>query len=259
MSKLSYNPKFNGSVKVIEVSPNTLDSDYKLLRHHYSNGDIILIDNFKFDIDYSLFDFQSLKATTDKNVKKPKTQQALLNLKNKGEAAVMRIKDAMGVCKTRIQGLFEKMFPEVTSLGDLSTWRFTHTNTEDYHLDIYDDKDVTFRAFYNLSTTPRVWGFGHGLKDCLVALDIKKEDLRSYKKEGALSPLLNRKISLWLDTQERHTAEFGQHSLWMCDSLKVGHQVVSGDKMVAFSFRAPTADFGSDPVVYRNSVNQSLC
>ena len=229
MSKLSYNPKFNGSVKVIEVSPNTLDSDYKLLRHHYSNGDIILIDNFKFDIDYSLFDFQSLKATTDKSVKKPKTKQALFNLKNKGEAEVMRIRDAMGVCKTRIQGLFEKMFPEVTTLGDLSTWRFTRTNTEDYHLDIYDDKDVT------------------------------EVHIRSYKKEGALSPLLNRKISLWLDTQERHTAEFGQHSLWMCDSLKVGHQVVSGDKMAAFSFRAPIEDFGSDPVVYRNSVNQSLC
>jgi hypothetical protein len=141
----------------------------------------------------------------------------------------------------------------------MSTWRFTRTNTEDYHLDVYDDKAVTFRAFYNLSTTPRVWGFGHGLKDCLVALGIKKEDLHMYEKGLPLSTALNRKISAWLDIQERHTAEFGHHSLRICDSLRVGHQVVSGDKMAAFSFRAPTADFGDSPVVYRNSVNQSLC
>jgi|688.fasta_scaffold141616_3 hypothetical protein len=259
MSKLLYNPKVNGSVKVVEISPSLIDSNYKLLRRHYTNGDIILIDNFKFDIDYSLFDFQPHEASTNNSLKKPKMLEALEHLSNKEKTVARRTEAAMEACQNRIQELFKGMFPEVTSLDNITTWRFTRTNTEDYHLDIYADDFVTFRAFYNLSLTPRVWGFGHSSKDALDALRIKKEDLHLYEKGNTLSRLLNNKLRAWLDTQERHIAEFGHCSLWLCDSLKVGHQVVSGEKMAAFTYRTPAKDFGADPVVYRNYVNQALC
>ena len=259
MSNLLYNPKVNGSVKVVEVSPNFIDSGYKLLRHHYTNGDIILIDNFKFDIDYSLFDFKPHEATANNSLKKPKMLEAIAHLINKEKAIAKRTEMAMTTCQNRIQGIFKGMFPEATSLDNITTWRFTQTNTEDYHLDIYPDDSITFRAFYNLSLTPRVWGFGHSSKDILAALNIKKEDLHLYEKDQTLSPMLNNRLRAWLDTQERHTAKFSHCSLWLCDSLKVGHQVVSGDKMAAFTFRAPAEDFGDDPVVYKNYVRQALC
>lgn len=258
------NPKaVNTGVKIIEINKNDIFKNLDLMRHHYLSGDLILIRDFHFPIDYTIFDFEpvdlrkkaeelgvpeiDMHQKFGKTYKKTYADKAALLVYPDNEVKRNNLLNSMEVVHSTIKNLFISMFPKIKSLKQLTTWRMSKTVQEAYHLDVY--KPLVMRAFYNLSDTKRVWGLGHNFIDLMnmnrKSLDefISSNSSKYSEKSRYMPAILNSKFfNQRLKTYENHDFNFKKKDLWICDSTKVAHQIVSGDKLAALTFEVDRSE-----------------
>ena len=247
----------DSSVKIIRISQSDIPSQLGVIRDAYIDGNIIVIENYQFDIDYSLFDFDPLHHDDDNKLKKAKASDLMNSLDSWPDHALYaytadiqtarKMQAAMDSCQEEIRRLFISIFPEITKMGSLCTWRFTHTDNEEYHFDIYPDQQLILRAFYNLDQIDRVWGWGHNALDALAATNMPAEQ--------RVSSSINKVLNEWIENQPHHIVRFPQNCLWLCDSLKVAHQIISGRKMAAFTYNADPAPFSRSRLLFKNYIS----
>ena len=264
----------NASVKIIEVNKNSIFKNADLMREHYLNGNLILIRDFEFPIDYTLFDFKAVNlkdkalevGISEKDIQK--TYRKLYKKTNSERAANLiypndyikknKLLNSMEVVHFTIRNIFLAMFPKITSLRNISTWRMAITKNEDYHIDTYNP--TVFRAFYNLSDSERIWGLGHNFIDLIK---VNKDKLDSFisenfkeKENSKFNPqLINLKFfNKLLPFEENHLFHFRKKDLWICDSKKVAHQIISGDKLGAITFETDFSEVKKNypQLIYEN-------
>ncbi len=242
-----------GELRIIKIDPVDISKYTTEIRENYLEGNLILIENYRPKLNLDIFNFPSLKLLDNKAliagleqpdekgfyVKKATASQvarAVYSDKNASD----ELEKAMLQCDVEVAKLFLSLFRvpnKSLSLGSVSTWRITPTARENYHLDIYTN--TVLRAFWNISEKPRSWGVGHKSSE-LIQKNIKalKEFIASKKSSGNTVDQgeINRFINSYTDNLERHKIEFYQYDLWLCDSVKVAHQIIGGDKVAAFSY-----------------------
>ncbi len=258
MAKIIKNKLANrAKVKVFKLRQEDIAIANKDIQKHYLLGNIILIENFRIPIDLTIFDFPSLPevdlisknyglSTVEKNKRdedlklvKPFAALASKNI-HKDPIKAKTLYTAMKFCESYLAKIFDKIFYiSHTRLNSRTSWRFAKTGEQNYHFDNY--AGISLRAFWNLSNEPRVWGFGHRALDVfdeyLVEFLQYKRGLEKKNKNLKLSQTkINNFLNLKLPTLENHKIEFSKFDLWICDSVKVAHQIIGGDKLVAFSY-----------------------
>ena len=110
-----------------------------------------------------------------------------------------------------------------------------------------DSRILILRAFYNLDQIDRVWGWGHNALDALAATNMPAEQ--------RVSSSINKVLNEWIENQPHHIVRFPQNCLWLCDSLKVAHQIISGRKMAAFTYNADPAPFSRSRLLFKNYIS----
>ncbi len=251
------------SVEVITLKQDDLEESQALIRENYLNGNIVVIEDFRIPIDLEIFEFNSLPQLPNYGsipdyqynffktyFKKPrKTEKVIEKIYGDSHKAV-KLRKEMNLAQEYVFNILANIFdskliykyePFSRLNLDISTWRFTDTVKSGYHIDEYPG--INFRAFWNLSDNPRVWGFGHKIND-IIQLKID-EVVRFMKEPKNISSKgfihfhqreFNAYLNNFLNEFPTHRAEFNKYDLWICDSLKVAHQVISGDKMAGFTY-----------------------
>tara|TARA_R110002020_G_scaffold239439_1_gene451960 strand:+ start:1118 stop:1978 length:861 start_codon:yes stop_codon:yes gene_type:complete len=142
--------------------------------------------------------------------------------------------------------------------------------SEDMHLDRYSFEPL--RIFVNLDSMPRVWRTSYDQIECMSMLSRKKvfatsfdgpvsfEDIpdRSDTKETKISKKfkdnVNGKINstILYDYEKKenlspyHEIEFGSGSIWIVNTKRVSHQLVSGKRVGVFSRFYPALQLTSE-------------
>jgi len=256
MAKLLKNSKLeDASVKILKIRQDEIRSKRSLILENYLSGNIILIENFKIPVDLEVFNFTSLPSILPKldaprgsalekkytlsykSITKPFTKNAARVI-YKDEKKAQELTSVMTLCEEYVCNIFRLIFSlegRPDSYG--TTWRFTNTKKQNYHFDIYSGK--CFRAFWNLSSNPRSWGFGYKIedvfkryKDRINSFVQKTKEVDFKLTQENFNPFLNSLI----EDCPTHIVKYEQYDLWLCDSVKVAHQIIGGDKLAAFTY-----------------------
>ncbi len=255
MAKVCWNKKLKvNSVKILKIKQNGLYNNKRLIVNQFLAGNIILIEDFKMPINLEEFNFSPINISMPKGINpgsnlfreynkktKPITKALTQNAANfiyKYPEQRDRLTKTMMKCDDFVTDMFKTLFSlEGTPSLNGTTWRFTKTTKQNYHLDIYTGS--AFRAFWNLSDKPRKWGFGYNAKHIFEKYNL---ELNTFIKDKEISgekisqASLNAYINQLISDEETHKIEFDKYDLWICDTVKVGHQIISGDKLAAFTY-----------------------
>ncbi len=126
------------------------------------------------------------------------------------------------------------------------SWRFTPSGGEHMHLDFFHGgEDVQYvRMFINVDTEPRLWNVSWSLME-LVDRFYESAGLERFRGRSAdaLIECLTKKAFGWKenpgqDGEPRHEVVLESGDVWLCDSRKVSHQLVRGNRLVSAKFRA---------------------
>jgi hypothetical protein len=252
---------------------------------HYLSGRITVVRNFAPMLESELFlSLPSLPALAlkpgsngyerEKKFKKKSSASNAARLVSRSHSEYLRILASMQDLDLRVYRLFRQLFPSLSIGHSHTTWRFSDTQNEDYHADVYDT--VYLRGFLNLSRNPRVWGIGHN--SCSVYRNSMPEFIdyilassrpcsfkekfaisrqafsdrvkavatgvlytnRHLEYNGKLISLSNKLVNSYVNKKIQGLTnvlhEFQTFDLWLCDSVKVCHQIVGGDKLAAFAY-----------------------
>lgn len=118
-----------------------------------------------------------------------------------------------------IRALVCAWFPSSTLGAELHSWRYTLTENEPVHFDVYADRVQrrVIRVFVNLDTVPRIWDVG--------PIDDGTDGFfdQVYKARVLKQPPTER-------------IEFAPGSAWIVDSQRFAHAIVYGRRAAMFSF-----------------------
>ncbi len=126
------------------------------------------------------------------------------------------------------------------------SWRFTPSGGEHMHLDFFHSgEDVQYvRMFINVDAEPRLWNVSWSLMD-LVDRFYESARLERFRDRSAdaLIECLTKEAFGWKenpgqDGEPRHGVTLDPGDVWLCDSRKVSHQLVRGNRLVSAKFRA---------------------
>ncbi len=264
MARIYWNKNLkDSSVKVITLKQRDIKDRVELIRKNYLIGNIIIIEDFQIPVNLNIFNFESLPQLPNHgtipddqynffkmNFKKPRNTDRVIKKIYRDADKAKRLKEAMKFSQEYVFKVLANIFESRLIYKyeafkkldlDISTWRFTDTVKSAYHIDVYPG--INFRAFWNLSDKPRVWGFGHSTND-ITKLKLNEvlrfmRDPKNTSDQGMINfhqADLNAYLNTYLEGFETHKIEFKKYDLWLCDSLKVGHQIISGDKMAGFTY-----------------------
>lgn len=234
----------------------------------YNACKIVVIEDFQFDgVDLSLWDAVRLDEKNDRDLKKIKHREITRPITNWPDHVIHRLtrdRELAGRIDAAVRSMDQQVetwlrlqFPDHMALETASTWRFTRTENEGYHLDIYSSHRRTLRAFFNLDYESRVWGFGLTVFDALRAVDriprqvLERAETRGY---GELNAWLNH----WVERQPASVIRFPRHCLWLAESQMVAHEIKSGNKMVGFTYFQPMRDLDDPSVTFANRVRDFM-
>jgi len=220
-----------------------------VIREAYLNGDIIVLHDFIPDKTSAevIADSSLPQHAATNQLVKPKADKITKACWPNDLTRSKSLLQAMRSVEIFVANLFVQVFADPRnevgtkfSMKNSTTWRFTTTSSIPYHLDVYTG--TMLRAFWNLSETPRLWRIGHRA-DQLAQMDLVgyKKFVRSYDKNpsGSFQRSSNRYLNSLAEkipSDQKLTLGFPRYSLWILDSLKVAHEVISGDRMAGFEY-----------------------
>lgn len=240
------------------------DSLGDLIVSWYEKGDVIIFDKPWLKLDLEFLRSLPVLETAEMYLKKAKPKALLLPLNAESFPEHIlgkmfpgdlekahRYQEQILTVTEQICRFVDYTFPGYKIIDrDRYSWRFAMTENEGLHWDSYGlepDDSSSVRVFVNLDDQPRVWEVSHKVETVIEAYKVKK-NLRRHKD---MHPnLLNAQLNLDLPLKKlpRHRVEFAPLSMWLVNSQIVGHEIVYGRKMLAYTFRV-------DPSTLRNPEN----
>lgn len=224
-----------------------LSDEFQDIRHHYEMGKLIIFDNISDMRDkYKGFidNYVTSINTNDLRIKKAKgydllnpnfeQNHILGNFTHYAKDLQICISEITNWCFIQIMN---QCFPGYNIESSNWTWRLTHTNADDMHLDTYagQNNDLhNVRIFINLDDKPRIWRTSYALPEIYTKY---YSVVQKYKNlhPNEINAYLNKEIS-WKDLPY-HEIYFAPWSMWMCNSQWISHQGFYGNKMAAYTFR----------------------
>ncbi len=228
--------------------------DAGLIRH-YEAGDIILLGNPPFRIDFDLLnrisfpEGRSHQKLTDRFLTRPKLHRPEIRrlfqevfgfdilLYARFRREVQRLSDEL----RRFACLIA---PSYRFLKQGVSWRFTRTGPEGLHVDYFRrTEDLHYlRIFINVDRQPRIWTVGPRLQDLIerYADEIGLRELVDRPSNEVCSRL-NKLVFDKINAQprsamDRHLVRFAPGDVWLCETRLNSHEIFSGHRLVATDF-----------------------
>lgn len=233
----------------------------------YEDGNFILLEDYKLNLDYDFLNSISLEDALEKlEVKDRKRLQKLpyqdilsLNpckLKNKFQEVIYQTsfqgdKEKLFYFQKQVDRghklvlkLFDSLFPQYQYFQLNGTWRFLPTLFENLHWDNFPNLDDRHQAriFVNLDRSHRIWHTSHVI-DEFVDENYVKFNLSQLKNENPneIINFMDKNVlggmpKRCLDGFERHCIAFEQGDIWFADSRLVAHQIYHGNRAIIYMF-----------------------
>jgi hypothetical protein len=226
----------------------------RLIRH-YEAGDIILLGNPPFRIDFDLLNRISFpegrlhQKLTDRFLTRPKLHRAEIRrlfqdvfgldilLYARFRREVKRLSDDL-------RRFARSIAPSYRFLKQGVSWRFTRTGPEGLHVDYFRrTEDLHYlRVFINVDRQPRIWTVGPRLQDLIerYADEIGLRELVGRPSNEVCSRL-NKLVFDKINAQprsamDRHVVRFAPGDVWLCETRLNSHEIFSGHRLVATDF-----------------------
>jgi hypothetical protein len=218
----------------------------------FENEKILVAPEFQLPIDYEF-----LSQLTPKNIKSRKTKKGKVrafldhNLDDQ-EHIIWNFVDDLDSAhyfQTQIHNAqkfiydyVNTVFPTYKLGGDGTTWRFLPTRDENMHFDIYGHpKTFHIRIFVNLDKEPRIWRSSYNLSEAfdVAVKNYGLEPLQRCGNHKVVNKWLNKNLFGKGDAEKKfpyNEYHFPYGCMWMAYSQNVSHQIVYGNKMIAFTF-----------------------
>lgn len=117
-------------------------------------------------------------------------------------------------------------------VGTNHTFRMAKTRKEEVHFDVFDPHKVHhLRIFINFDYENRIWNSSHTWDYYLNKCE-KRKELNSAR---SLNKYINKKF-LDHKNPEVQTIAFKPFTMWICNSETVSHEIVYGNRCLAFSY-----------------------
>ena len=249
----------------------------KDLSEHYLNFDIIVVDNFISQEDIMHLQDSQIKNKNNPSVGSKVPIQDLIKkpdilFRNTESARVLRDTyykisnfafKRYGLFNDNIvRSYFDGTLASLKAQAEQVNVRFRLIDEpDDMHLDSYTGEPL--RMFVNLDAAPRVWRTSYNQLEGLNMLSKKRffdtiEDIDLLKEKTTnnqdLKSNINNKINkeVLYDYQNKknrspyHELELASGALWICNSKRVSHQVVKGNRLLVFSRNYPALSITQD-------------
>ncbi len=135
--------------------------------------------------------------------------------------------------------LSQELFPNYRFLREQFSWRLLETpdTAAPLHIDFHSGGDMHYlRLFLNLDVQPRVWEISHRLDETVLRYH---EDMDWPRLNALNADMFFNQTGDYLRNDVKdpcHVAKFHQGDLWLCDTRKISHGVLSGNRTVATHF-----------------------
>lgn len=225
----------------------------------FEQGGMVLVDDFPLQYDSDFLARINLAAGQEHRVKKAKGKSLLAPLVPETyETHVLScffpgnilqatyFQQQVRWVSAQLAQLVETLFPGYRVLDSQAySWRFSLTIDEELHYDSYgqnDDEHVRLRVFYNLDERPRLWAVAGAVDQTLRAWSGR------VRREPRLRDMAPNQVNNWINTGlpcaeiPRSYVAFAPRTLWIVDSQKIGHQILYGRRLLAYTY---TIDYAS--------------
>jgi hypothetical protein len=260
MTKLIKNPAIPNPVVEVSLSSENAETE---VRRRYEDGNLIILRDFRFDLDYKFLASISLDVDGPPEYRRKLKKFPMEKIKNlepstkdsfqrfvfdvvfggdTGRLNQFREQAASG--DRQVYALYRRLFPRYDEYKAVYTWRFTETMYENLHWDNLDTSDDfhQVRVFANLDDRPRLWCISERI-DSFAARMYEELGLGQFASEtpDRFAYSLNNKIlggmeRTCLDPMQRHHLAFAPGEVWLCESRLVAHQIYSGYRASAAMF-----------------------
>lgn len=217
----------------------------------FEDGNLILFKNSPLTIDYDLlnsFEVPNVEAFRELNQRrllypklwKAKRRRAILGAFGLNLRHYLRVRAEVKRVNAGLKSMIQEVLPDYRVLREQYSWRFLPTDQRVHpvHLDGHQghgDQHYV-RLFLNLDREPRVWRVADRL-ETVVRRDHAKLDW-SYLA-GLDGDTFCNEIGYHMAREGEiacHEIAFQQGDLWLGDTRKIPHGVVSGHRVVATHF-----------------------
>ena len=243
-----------------------IDADStKDLSEYYLNFDVVVVDNFISQEDIMHLQDSQIKNKNNPSVGKKVPIQDLIKspdllFRNAESARVLKdiyykISDFVfkryGIFNDNIvRRYFDGTLSSLQAQAEQVNVRFRLIEKqEDMHLDTYQGEPL--RLFANLDKAPRVWRTSYnqleGLNmlskkrffDTTQDIDLLNKKVKNNQKESSINNKINKEVLYDYPNKKNkspyHELEIASGALWICNSKRVSHQVVKGNRLLVFS------------------------
>lgn len=255
MAEIKLSPKVENYI--VEIDWPSVGHDggpsYRDIVSHYEAGDLVLLKNVPLGVDYDLLNRVNVPKTDGsrklsyKFFLHPKlwriTDRRLLYATFGLDLATFwRFRKEVQRLNARAAALTHEIFSSYRFGREQFSWRFLPTDlgVHPLHIDSFgDNADVQYvRIFINLDREPRVWNVSHRLDE--VARQRYQRD--HWEHHAALTAnelcAIASRHCYELENPDCHQVRFDQGDVWLCDTRKISHGVVSGHRLMATHFWA---------------------
>lgn len=260
MTKFVKNPDIPCPIVEVSLSSESAETEVRRL---YEDGNLIILRDFRLDLDYKFLASISLDVDGPPEYRRKLKKFPMEKIKNlepstkdsfqrfifdvvfggdTGRLNQFREQAASG--DQQVYALYRRLFPRYDEYKAIYTWRFTETMYENLHWDNIDTSDdfQQVRVFANLDDRPRLWCISERI-DSFAARTYEELDLARFSREAPdrFAAALNNKIlggmeRACLDPMPRHHLAFAPGEVWLCESRLVAHQIYSGYRASAAMF-----------------------
>lgn len=244
---------------IVEMDVATAE-DRAEIRQRYEAGQLILLRDFRYDLDFKFLDDLSFdvegppeylrklkKYGGDKIAQLSPTSTNPLDQfvfaavfgSDAGRLAYYQAQVSSG--NAQCDALYASIFPDYRTTRALYTWRFTSTKYENLHWDNFGIPEIfqQVRIFTNIAKSPRLWMTSHNIAKYADSIYDKfglqafanrmADDLNRHVNTAALGGMK----APCMDRLPKHHLAFEQGDVWLCETRIVCHQIYHGEKAFA--------------------------
>ncbi|MCW2338509.1 hypothetical protein M2337_002742 [Sphingobium sp. B2D3A] len=261
---------------IFELAVQTEDECAEV-RRHYEAGDLILLRNVRFDLDYAFlnslnFDvdgppefLRKIKkygdnkiAALDEASAAPLDRFVFEKIFGSDSGKVGYYKEQVAKGNVQCDALYKKIFPEYSSYRQVKTWRFTSTLYENLHWDVFGIPEVfhQVRIFSNIAASPRLWRTSHRIEHYAESAyrefglsefaDKPGDDLVRHLNSAALGGMKK----ACLDRLPKHHIAFEPGEVWLGETRKISHQIYHGERAFATMYFSDPASMDSPELLF---------
>lgn len=225
----------------------------KSICEKYESGKILVLDNFALlsDIDFEFIhsveplenNIPRLKKAKEKHIFAPLTEKGfdrhILRYYKSNFTDAKKLQDLFIDIKERFRVYLATIFPKYTVTSFETTWRFTKTQDENMHLDIYHHPETFYvRMFTNLDNAPRIWRTSYNFEEAYSLVDgslhdVSPSNICSAINKRIFGPTINGSENHKLGYDFKyHEFHFAPGTAWLAHLQFRSHQIYYGDKMM---------------------------